>query len=270
MAIYNMVGGGSSANLSILKVSEKPVISANVGTIAVVTTGDINVAYYQPSQPFQAEEGDVWLVMNTSAAVQVPLSLKKVEFLIGLAACQQYVSGSWVSKDVYVYDGTQWLSPTLKIFYDGSTGFTFSNITATARDLAPHTFTVDSTIYVNTYGGSYYGNADSGRWDATSAAFDVTPYRTLYVCASVSRNMGTYPFGIGLTTNRSNEVSSSKHQISEYCSKYITSFAGTGSPVSVDISSLTGNYYLLMGGTYNQGYQADGGYTVTISRIYLQ
>lgn len=113
--ILNMTGGGTS-NTKVINVASaaKLPASADVGTIAIISStavGKVTVSETQPSSP---GSGDVWVTPGASGVIMivskgVPYAISVIKQYSGSAwtevVCTQYMADGWMQLTVYLLDG---------------------------------------------------------------------------------------------------------------------------------------------------------------------
>lgn len=222
-------------------------------TIWVKTNIVITGWEFSPTEPTSRLEGLVWIVTGKTGQV-VLNALKKNGIILYTITGKQYVSGSWVTKDVKIYQGNAWKSLELYFYLfkegnglaDGYTGFT--NATCT-DDLITMTITSSNSNTV---------------YSSSNQTVDVTEYTKVTfegVTASWS-GTGSYSHSMYLYVGNTS-VKIGTGNASSYPNKVMC----TDKTFTIDISALTGKQSVK--GSYLCSDDDNSVATIKISNIYF-
>lgn len=192
-------------------------------TVWVETGAAISSWEFSAQEPSAPAEGMVWIMAGTSSPVS--FSVGEGVWLYPLSAWQ-YISGAWVSRTAHSYRNGAWADWIVWLYDRGtehvpmSAGF---NSGGSLTKLSDHLhFQCGSAVSVSC---------------STESKIDVTPFTRMEADVDVT-SAGTAR--IGLDTVRTTNVSSNYPYQSLKTSK-------TRETVSVDISSATGYYFVVVG-----------------------
>lgn len=104
--------GGTSLNFKVVKNPQPTNPSQN--TIWVNTDQKITGWYFQPTQPENMAEGEVWFLVGTASPVAFN-ALKKNGIQVCPISAKQYVSGALIDKTTKIYQNEKWAD-----LWDGS------------------------------------------------------------------------------------------------------------------------------------------------------
>ena len=79
--------------------------TASTNDVAVITNDKITGYYVSYLEPTKPTEGMVWLVSKVTTGVNIT----SVYNAIPVNYAVQYISGEWIIKDSYMYNGTEWV-----------------------------------------------------------------------------------------------------------------------------------------------------------------
>ena len=100
-------GGGASLNYDVVGGTSRPGGSVKENTIWVNTAVNITSHVFSAGHPSSPSAGMVWFGTGKSSSVAIN-ALKKNGLYVYPVSCEQYVSGSWVSKDAKAYQDGEW------------------------------------------------------------------------------------------------------------------------------------------------------------------
>lgn len=185
------------------------------------------------------------------------------EFNVNLIGCQQKVDGAWKSRDAWIWHGSQWhqfSSTQYTIFNAGGAtdysggwnAYAYKSQSSGSTPKAP-TFTLGATIDISLYGQYAYNMGTV----FSEAAIDLTKYSTLVIeIASTQTGGEDGGFSCGVCAAKQNN----------WTPVATATNVGAGTH-SIDISSLSGSYYLSLSlGGVGQGHTAKA----VINRIVLK
>lgn len=251
--IFNPSGGGGAAeklSFAVVGSASQPSAPA-ANTIWVKTSVAITSWAMQPTAPSGPSAGMVWIKTALSGGAALN-AITKNALTIALVGCQQYSGTAWEPKEASLYTGSAWVQFAVEqlILFAAGGGYTdkwATDYQASGYTVNAGTIADDGLTVATPYGPySVLG---------TAAPIDVTNF------ASVNADV-TYTVGGGGVIQMT--MPTDKANINASPSVAITA---TGT-VSVDVSSLTGEYYVAFMGTGSRG----GGFgaTATITKVWCE
>lgn len=211
--IFNQ-SGGTSLNFKVVKNPQPTNPSQN--TIWVNTDQKITGWYFQPTQPENMAEGEVWFSVDTYSPVAFN-ALKKNSIQICPISAKQYVSGMLVNKTANIYQGGKWveLVADILIYENGTQYKSLVSIAGTVN------FGIGYITLSANNSGSRVGTADK---------INLTKFKTVTV--DYSDKTSAAEISIKIMSDRNNVITRQNH---------INTTNGT---ISCDISSVTGDCYV--------------------------
>ena len=215
----NAGGGGGGLNFSVVGGTSQPV-NPKENTLWVNTQTEISGWVFSPEEPGEPVGGMVWIRLGTTS--EVPFNaLKKGELYCFPTSCEQYVGGSWASVDAYIYQDRQWLQFSSEFHYLAVYDSGVENVPLTLTGFTRKTSVLRASLET---GGSAYIK--------TSSAIDITYNSALNVTCTYLNGDGTFTgYFYARILNTDGSVVAEKR-----------SSRNTTGTISLDISSLTGNY----------------------------
>ena len=220
--IFNTSGGVDPLNFKVVGGATQP-SNPKENTIWVNTAAAITSWVFSATQPTGAE-GMVWFKIADNGLRSFN-ALKKNGITLHLVSAAQYLSGAWVTKAVNVYQNSAWQELAQYLYKNGEQ---YTSLTG-GWGLGSGT--------VSGGKGGFAANADhlsfTGQTDAywgfgtTLRSVDLTNFRTLHV---YGYGNGSGTFGVGTAQDANFNAS--------------TVVYTTLTNYSVDISSLSGSYYV--------------------------
>lgn len=247
-------GGGKAKGSHVIAVASASALplSADVGTIAIISSIAVNDVYVNVTAPATPETGDVWITPDAAA--------ENWSYIIGnavipFATVQQYNGSAWVEVDTYQYDGSEWVAGSWYLLDGAKTGVAWSTYYAYGGTASK----------VST--GYKIMAANGGNQPAaiqTSSKVDLTGYSKLCCRAKNEAIGGNFPFEFGIQSSQAYSDGNSYNGI-----KVITDnsaarkvYSTTGEfTLSLDISKYSGKYYIGI---------SSGGYPSYIYEVWLE
>ena len=207
---------------------------------------DVPVAYLKSWGSHYHEEGTVWIPTGTSSTFEFN-ALKKNGLSVCPAGCNQYIGGKWERMTAHIYQGGEWVQFSSEIPpWDGTIYRNGTEETITTGGLTQKPSVTVNSNYSNdskiekkadriVLGPAGYG----GALLTTVNKVDLTSYNTLTFKGSGSGHAGVHDFESGSIQDGA-------------------VYGTIGSNTSLDISKLTGLYYISFG-----AYNTDNTYTCT-------
>lgn len=256
--MHGFGGGGEKLNFRIKSCIGNDVLpdSAQENTVAVVTRTGITGYCFASQMPEEVREGMVWI--RTGTGSRGPFSATKADpILLYPLGVKQYENGQWVEKSGWIYQNGAWV-----LWWDGqlyTPGNEWHEITGgwasrgAKASSASDEQAVQPVLTKSAEGITADGSAGGGMIYCANK-IDLTPYHTLTFEGSFSR---------GGTLAR-NVLAACWSELETYYTEteaHQGLNSTSGSLLTVDISGLTGEYYVGMGLTAS---------TAQITGCYLQ
>lgn len=233
--IINASGGGG-LNFKVVGGTDRP-SSPKENTIWVDTDTEITSWEFSATQPI-GEEGFVWTATGSSSLTPFNV-LKNNNVTVYPMRCAQFISGAWINKNAAIYQAGAWSNLWNGKIYDVGDeyeGITGGIVEAYKNSIGTRTFTKnEDSLYFrsagNTTGGAHI-------YASTKKTIDLSSFSTLYARIKHSPSSSTSFYLAAHTRNDEpvydvpcvHKQSSSKEGI-----------------VSLDISGLSGEHYILFG-----------------------
>ena len=237
--ILNVGGGSNGAALNFKVVGNPQPASPSENTIWVNTDTPITGYEFSATEPVEPIEGMVWISTGTSSPVEFN-ALKKNGIQVYPISVKQYVGGAWVDKEAKTYQNGAWAGWRYVIY---SPGNTHDNITGGMGHVAG-----------NRAGVSY---VDSGiNITFTSSSSEDTQYALVYTKNKI--DLTEYSTLNGLFSGTSEEkceflvgirdaIPTSSHDACSVFNLSTGNASGTDKEISLDISNVTGEHYIVVG-----------------------
>lgn len=255
-SIEAVICSGGSLNFKVVGGTTQPT-NPSENTIWVNTSTAINGYAFSADEPASPTEGMVWI--KTAIESTTPLNVdKKNTVMLYPQAVQQYVSGAWVGKSTKIYTGGAWHELwdgyyyKLGETYDAITGGYETTVSDNTGGNNNASLTFNSNNMVLTAANK---STQGGNMAVSVKAIDVTNVNTLVFDCQADGNDECI---VGVTTQKGVWGG-------DVASKKITSTARAN--VSVDVSKVTGNVYILLKAWWNKStYKGK----LTVYNIYKQ
>lgn len=249
--IIHMNGGGASLNFAVKAYPTEEALNAatpkenTIGVIVDYITGWT----FGAEQPETTEAGAVWISTGNTSPVKFN-ALKKNALMVYPGSVMYYNGTEWKNVDAYIYQNGAWVKFSLAwdgyYFKDGnqyeyitggwtSDGYKYYNS-------AMNPGTVDTTLSIKSNG------SNTASMVGTANPVDLTNVDVIYI--NVDEKSGVGLFKIMETKELKAEDRSVDLSVGEQ---------------SVDVSDLTGSYYLAIASVYSATY---GNASATVSAIY--
>lgn len=248
--IFNMTsnGGGPELNFNVVAYASESVLLASApaeNTIGVVTTTAITSWVFSATKPTSPESGMVWFSVGANSDLKFN-ALKKNELQVYLLDAKQYVGGAFTDVTAMIYQNSIWCDIWHGELYDN--GNEYTNVTGGWV----FTNTAEGTITKNT---NHIAVTLDGRGSKTyfilntANKIDVTDFSSVFSTISNFGQTGdncvkTY-FGL-FDTLPSSIVMANIDGLG--VAKTLVSTSGR---MSIDLSSITGKYYVAFFGYLN-------------------
>lgn len=254
--IHNMTGGGAGLKLKVVGGTAAP-SSPRENTLWVNTDTEISGYAFAVNQPVNPVEGMVWFQTGLDASAPINIDRKNTVMLYPVD-CMQYISGAWTAKKAQTYMGGVWLEWWQgELYADGNTfdsttgGFVGVPFTATAPAVTYNADNVKLVQANQTWGGLW----------RTNNLIDLSNYSSLSLTYSGwwiqdSEN----DLRLAVLPQNAADISAA----AAYLQRKSPSDGGTYT-VTLDVSALTGKYYL---GIYM--YARYGDQTINVHDLHLE
>lgn len=248
----NAGGGGGGLNFKVVGGTSAP-SSPKENTIWVNTSVAITGWVFSATAPSSPAAGLVWIPTGESSAVDFN-ALKKNGIQVYPVSAKQYVGGAWVDKTAKIYQGGAWKELITYLYNKGNecTDLTGGWAATAAKPsgsgstaVSPAVTKGTDSITLSMYSG--YGNYRIG-YLATAKSIDLTNYSKITINVTKLSVKG--------------EIIVSNSKTSGF-SKAASMQFSVGVNV-LDISSLNGKYYVLLGMGGHEGTAS-----FTFDKVYL-
>lgn len=246
--IFNMTGGQKKENplnFEIVGGTTQP-SKPTENMIWINTSTEITRWVFRADQPSSPSTGMVWVKIGESSEVNFN-ALKENEIRICPLSAKQYASGNWNDVSAEIYQNgrwVQWVKPDEAVYlYNAGNEYTSLTGNWEQKDASGGTNkqiqknAADITVSVAQTSGASRQECIAG----TSNQVDLTKYKTAYI------NVSYYDHTNGSGEGRYSEIcrfgvyGSSIDSITDYV---VINNAGI---ISLDISNLSGSYYVFFG-----------------------
>ena len=229
-------GGGASLNFKVVGGTTEPA-NPSENTIWIDTDTEVTGYVFSATEPAAPVEGMVWISTGTSSPVEFN-ALKKNGITVYPFSAKQYVGGAWVDKTAKSYQNGAWVEWATYLYNYGTdfielTG-DFSITEESSRGTRTFTKNADS-LYLAATGASGGGTNFTV---ATAKKIDLTQFNTL--CAQIKFTNTQY-CGFALGAHTTNDV----FPYDGIC--YTSISENQNGIISVDVSQLSGSYYVYVG-----------------------
>lgn len=223
----NTGGGGAALNYMVVGGISAPASPAE-NTIWINTGTDISSHIFSATEPSSPESGMVWI--RTGAASAAPFSATEENpIMVYPIAAKQYVNGAWVSVSLKIYINGSWV--TL-----GGTSYWFKQGEGPTDTWNTYGGTA---ISLSTSGMQMYGDyGASGRRISSKTKVDLTGFNTLFF-EGYSDGYAHGTFGVASAIPADDNITFAES----------VSDGGTRAVLQLDVSELTGEYYIALKGT---------------------
>ena len=251
-------GGGAGLNFKLKAYATEAALLADSpadGTVGVVTVTEISgYAFVAATSEITSPATGMVAITEGTASPASYNALKKNMLNVYPTACYQYSGSAWGQKTSYVRKGGAWVSMEKYIFFNGDVyqAVTGGYGSYTWYDQNMVTVTNDGTNLIVSWGS---GSGIQGVC-ATKSKVDLSDYSTLSFEVTLSKAVQSVYFGV-----RSSQTGSA---VSSFAAYAISASTTAQQIVTVDISALSGSYYVVVGG------QTNAVMTATISKIGLR
>lgn len=266
--IFNMSGGscaagsGTGAGLN-CRVIGRDVAPSNPmeNTIWINTDTPISSWMFSTTQPTNPEDNMVWIKVGTISQVEFNI-LKKNGIQLHPNLAFQYISGEWKVKTAKTWQGGGWVDWAWYMFKEGS-GFAEGFTGFSADWVAGEITCTDNLITIPLYKKEGY---TSNSFIAKEPV-NLTNYNTAYLSGLTSSHSGASGYSTsiwyGFATNSNDVV---KREYIDTSTGSNGTYISDGT-LSIDISSLSGEFYLA--GGYSCSDEDETHFTTIIKNIYF-
>jgi hypothetical protein len=249
--IFNQSGGAGGKLRAIVAGSAASLpATAKEGTIAVITTTPIGTVWAQADEPASPSAGDVWIVLFKTSNTPINL-VKNGSLMLYPIRVEQYDGSSWVAREGYAMASGAWSTMVKYAYIMGNLCESVSG--------GWNLIVGSGTTLENTANGlvcTMTGGAGRQSGAQTVGLIDLTNYTTIQYIVTISTIVTAPIFGAASAAMSVNNLASSSHY-SAYVQQTTTC---TDAVLSVDVTSLSGNYYVGFGSAAN----------MTVQKIWLE
>lgn len=232
----NAGGGGGGLNFSVVGGTSQPV-NPKENTIWVNTETEISGWVFSAEEPGEPAEGMVWISTGLSSTVEFN-ALKKNGIQVYPISAKQYVSGAWVDKTAKSYHSGAWKEWITYLYNKGDecTDLTGGWVATATKPSGSGSTAVSPAVTkgTNSITISIYSGDDVGYrigYLATVKSIDLTNY------SKITTNVTNFSIGGDIIVSNSKTSGFSK----------AASMKLSAGVNALDISSLNGKYYVLLG-----------------------
>lgn len=229
-------GGGTSLNFKVVGGTAQPETTAE-NTIWVNTETDISGWVFSPAEPENPAEGLVWIEVGTASPAAFNI-LKKNTVYVFPASCKQFVGGAWANVFAYICQSGEWVqfSEIVTELYLYDSGEQYTGVTGGWKALDAYTL---NETYINLTVAAQY----AGRQAFTLSPVDMSGYSKLNVEVT---NWSKVCY-LGINNTKPNDYVWNDPNFSNQTDcEAITEITANGT-VSLDISSMSGSFYVWLG-----------------------
>lgn len=248
-------GGGDNLNLSVIGGTTKPSVPSE-NMIWLNTSNTITNWCISNTAPDSPEEGDVYITNMGLTSNVVNISDSNT-VLLYVGNAWQYISGAWVKLEGEIYFNNSWHNLDMYV-YNGLIGSASGNFNP---NIGGYPWFHQKTW--EEYDDHFrWGNAGAaGAWYcSTGQSINMTDIsKVVFEFTSTSSSSGTYKFGVFLEQSVSSAGNPAVGQS-------YTSAVSQKQTLELDVSELTGNYYIGMHYTKSS---SSGGKFITVYSIKL-
>lgn len=234
MAIGKTNAGGGSGNVLNFDVkryaTEAKLLedTPKENTIGIISTTEMTGWIIDANQPENLTQGMVWISNKSYMNVSFN-ALKKNGIQVYPLSARQYVSGAWEDTPTKIYQNDRWLELSITLFPPASNW-------NGATDGHGHAGINSDGITLQEEWISYQQYQQA----TTISSWDVTPYSRL--CARMKTSTTNCTKVVALSTEADSNVLNST-----FVAKVTSDTQTAGTIIELDISSLSGQYYVAVG-----------------------
>lgn len=242
--IFNMSGGGGGAGLNFKIVGNPQPAEAKENTIWIDTDEDITGWHFDTIEPENPIPGMVWINYGTTNAAKLNL-LKTNGISVNPSAARQYINDAWVGKPSAIWKNGEWISewgPYLCNHGDECVDFT-GGWDSKAMKVTSDAGTAAQTFQIIKADGKlrFEKTGQIGAIMHTIRAIDLTNVKAIHFKGEMSPTTTAKWVAFHVWSSLSGSVWTTD-------SKATVNSTSTGKQgFELDVSSLTGSYYLGFG-----------------------
>ena len=227
------ISTGAELNFTVVGGTIEPV-NPTENMIWVNTDTEITSWAFAAEAPVSPVEGEVWF---TTGAISTSAfnALKEYNITVCPSACKQYINGAFVDKIAKTYQASNWVDWVMWLFYNGNQyteltgGWSKGLSVGTGGSVAVGGETISISL---NQGDSEYGSNMSA---SHATAIDLTNFSTL--TATVKKKSGP-------TIKGKLAISTSKSKLTNTAETSETTLSTSIKTLSLDISGLTGTFFV--------------------------
>ena len=236
----NLGGGSGGLNFKIVSYATKSELLADTpkeNTIGVITSIPIKGYHFGTEEPSPAAAGMVWITTGTISTTAFN-ALKKNAIQVYPISAKQYISGSWVDVTALSYQGGEWVEWKTYLYNAGAFARGQSLVNgSTGTSGIRYTENEDS---INIVASNYEGYTYRYFEKPVDLTYKSVVKMTLHSNAAYTeRGTGSYNIGASIWAD-----SDTKDDWTSPNTKLKSLAANRDYEVSVDVSALSGEYYI--------------------------
>lgn len=254
-------GGGGGLNFKVVGGTTQPTGKENL--IWVKTSTTITGYMFAGTRPTSAASGMV-LIQTAATSNAAFNALKKNTLMVYPDSVSQYINGAWEKKDAWIYQNSTWKQISWLWLYVIQNG-----VIITPPGFSTFGYMGNTTLPTITAGDGYQQIASTTNSNAvtTDSNIDLTNITTVYAeinLVKVTQSSTPKWKGISLAVLNAVGVANYNALTNAIIEQQLTTTVGEQT-LSVDVSSLTGSYYIGLTVPSNSA----AGSTIQVKNIWL-
>lgn len=249
-ATINFKQGGAGLNVQVIAASAQPQ-SPKENTVWVNTSVPMTRWRYNLYEPGSPVQGDVWLYENKTLCAHPINALRRNEWTMYPSGCKQYIGGAWTEKECRVYVGQAWMKLTDYLLYNGEINAEQTGgFTATVEGACEHTETAVAGKGIDLW--LRKPNTTSVNPVYRYRCASPIPLDSVHTVGALMQTVVTAVDDLKYATVELEILNTSLSRVAAQSKTYGPGGASVASEnFSVDVSALTGSYYVGFAVTLN-------------------
>ena len=242
------ITGTLALNFSVVGGEAQPA-SPRENTIWVNTSADITGWVFSVTEPTSPTDGMVWFTTGASSITSFN-AVKKNGLWVYPTGCQQYVSGTWVTKVAKTYQNGTWVDWSLYLYNNGDEVTSVTGgweaialkLTASTGSFVPNITRNADNLYITGQSTTYAAGAVKTKNKISLANYNTLKAEILNASSYANEYMklGLYT-AVGATEGNNRVAGAS-----------ISSDTNNRQTLTIDVSNLNDDYYVMFTGLYTQ------------------
>lgn len=256
-------GGANPLNFKVVGGTTAPA-NPKENTIWVNTDVAISSWVFSATQPEAPAEGMVWILTGTASKVSMN-TLKKNALNVYPVAAKQYICGAWVDKTAKSYQNGEWAEWVTYLYNEGNEFTDLSGGWGAFTYQDKNNLSIASTgdRIVMTY--DRYNTYSQG-WLSCKKAIDLTNVKTVHLTYDMANKNAKMYFAVGKTpTGNFYGTVITDHPVFQM----LASASGKAT-TSIDVSALSGEYYVKVGGSNSTRDDGVGEVVVNVYSVWVE